>query len=144
MNDAIDPLQRRKTQLVAAAIGIHLIFGALAVSYFPAIVDQSAMQSAVDQLRGSTLNIVYQIATIALCFAWLTLDSKQLDIRRPWWLNVGIVFLTTIFLAYYLYKTRQPGARAQAILALLGLVFACMIAMMVGVAAGVSMRGSGV
>jgi cytochrome bd-type quinol oxidase subunit 2 len=64
VNDAIDLLQRRKTQVVAAAIGIHLIFGALAVSYFPAIVDQSAMQSAVEQLRGSMLNIGYQVATL--------------------------------------------------------------------------------
>ena len=143
MNDAIDPLQRRKTQVAAAAIGIHLIFGALAVSYFPAIVDQSAMQSAVEQLRGSMLNIGYQIATLVVCFAWLTFDSQQLDIRRPWWLNVGVVFLTTFFLAYYLYKTRRPGHRAQAILALLGIVLACMLAMMTGVAIGLSMRGPG-
>ena len=141
MNDAIDLLQRRKTQVVAAAIGIHLIFGALAVSYFPAIVDQSAMQSAVEQLRGSMLNIGYQVATLVVCFAWLTLDSRQLDIRRPWWLNVGVIFLTIFFLGYYLYKTRRPGHRAQAILALLGLVFACIVAMMTGVASGVWLRG---
>jgi hypothetical protein len=144
VNDAIDPLQRRKTQVVAAAIGIHLIFGAFAVSYFPAIVDQSTTQSAIEQLRGSMLNIGYQIAALVACFAWLTLDSRQLDIRRPWWLNVGVVFLTTFFLAYYLYKTRRPGLRARAILALLGLLFACVVATMTGVVVGVLMRGPGV
>lgn len=142
MSEAIDSLQRRKTQAIAAGFGISLIFGSMAVMQFPGMLDATTMQAAMDELRGSTFYFAYQVATLAVCFFWLTLDSRQLDIRRPWWLNVGVVFLTTIFVAYYLYKTRPVGRRGQAILALFGVVFGYVIATMAGVMMAAAMSGA--
>lgn len=127
-----DALQRHKAQAIAAVFGINLVFGALLVVFYPGLTDTGTAQATLEQLRGSPLNIVYQLATLLACFAWLHFDSRQLDIRRPWWLNVGIVLITSIFVPYYLYKTRPAGQRGQAILSFLGIVFGSVIAMMIG------------
>jgi hypothetical protein len=132
VNATPDPLQRRKTQTIAAAFGIHLVLGAALVSLYPGMADPAAAESAVAQIRSSPLNILYQIAALAVCFAWLHFDARQLDIRRPWWLNVGIVLFSSVFVPYYLYKTRPPGRRAPAIFGFFGIVFGCVVAMMIG------------
>ena len=127
-----DALQRWKVQAIAAVFGINLIFGALLVVLYPGLTDAATAQATVEALRGSSLNVLYQLATLVACFAWLHFDSRQLDIRRPWWLNVGIVLITSIFVPYYLYKTRPAGHRGQAILSFLGVVFGSVIAMLIG------------
>lgn len=127
-----DPIQRRKAQAIAAVFGINLVFGALLVGLFPGLTDPASAQATIEELRSSPINFVYQLATLIACFAWLHLDSRQLDIRRPWWLNVGIVLVTSVFVPYYLYKTRPPGQRGQAILSFLGVVFGSVIAMLIG------------
>ncbi len=125
-------IQRRKTQAIAAAFGINLVFGALLVVLYPELTRPENAQAAIAGLRNSGLNIVYELAVLVICFIWLGLDSHQLQIRRPWWLNVGIVLLTSVFVPYYLYKTRAAGQRGQAILSFFGIVFGCIAAMMVG------------
>lgn len=138
--NATDAIQRGKAQAIAAVFGINLVFGALLVALFPGLTDPATAQATIEELRGSPLNIVYQLATLAACFAWLHLDSRQLDIRRPWWLNVGIVLITSVFVPYYLYKTRPAGQRGQAILSFLGVVFGCVIAMMIGMFLGLALH----
>jgi hypothetical protein len=125
-------IQRRKMQAIAAVFGINLVFGGLLVAFYPGLTDPQGAQAAIAGLRSSGLNIVYEIALLVACFVWLGLDSHQLGIRRPWWLNVGIVLLTSVFVPYYLYKTRPAGQRGQAILSFFGVVFGGIVAMMVG------------
>jgi hypothetical protein len=68
-------------------------------------------------------------------FRWLHLDAAELDIRRPMWLNVGIVMAAAIFVPYYLYKTRPAGRRLPAIAGFFALVMACAMASALGAAA---------
>jgi hypothetical protein len=75
------------------------------------------------------------LALLAIGFRWLALDAHELDIRRPGWLNAGIVLLAAVFMPYYLYKTRPAGRRLPAILGFFALVFACMFGSALGAVA---------
>ena len=137
----VDAIQRRKTQAIAAVFGINLVFGALLVVLYPELVNPATAQATIGSMRGGGVNLGYEIAILLVCFLWLGLDSHQLKIRRPWWLNVGVVLLTAVFVPYYLYKTRPPGQRGQAILGFLGVVFGSLIAMMAGVYLAMALHG---
>jgi hypothetical protein len=65
-------------------------------------------------------------------FYWLHYDARELAIKRPAWLNVGIVMLAIVFVPYYLYKTRPSGRRWPAILGFLGIVLASLVVSSVG------------
>ncbi|MFI4969427.1 MAG: hypothetical protein ACHP7D_04425 [Lysobacterales bacterium] len=132
MNSQIDPIRRRKTQVIAAFFGLNLIIGIVLVMQYPGLVTPETAQAAVDEFRGSLLSSVYELTMLIACFGWLSLDSRQLEIRRPWWLNVGVVLLPFAFVPYYLYKTRQPSRRAPAILGFVGIAFGAIVAMMIG------------
>ncbi|HEY0179572.1 MAG TPA: hypothetical protein VGC30_08055 [Dokdonella sp.] len=142
MNAPTDPLQRRKIRAIAAVFGLNLIFGMLLVTTYPGLAAPDAAPALAEELRASPLNIAHQIAVLLACFAWLQYDSRQLDIRRPWWLNLGIVMLTSVFVPYYLYKTRPQGRRGQAILSFFGVVFGGIVAMMLGMVVALSLRGA--
>ncbi|NCT66809.1 MAG: hypothetical protein GXC76_04090 [Rhodanobacteraceae bacterium] len=135
-------LQQRKTQAIAAVFGINLVFGALLAMLYPDLANPDAAPAALAAARGSGLNIGYEIAILIACFVWLGFDSRQLEIRRPWWLNVGVVLLTSVFVPYYLYKTRPAGQRGQAILSFFGIVFGSLIAMMTGMFLGLLLHGA--
>ena len=141
MNATPDPYQRRKTQTIAAAFGIHLMLGAALVSIYPGMADPVAAEATLAQIRSSPINILYQVAALAVCFTWLHFDARQLDIRRPWWLNVGIVLFSSVFVPYYLYKTRPEGRRAPAIFSFFGVVLGCIVAMMAGMVLAFSLYG---
>ncbi|MEO8011883.1 MAG: hypothetical protein ABI650_09590 [Dokdonella sp.] len=128
----MDPLQRYKSQAIAAVFGINLVFGVSIALLYPGMTDPATAQPAIANMRGSALNWIYQLAILIACFLWLGIDSRQLEIRRPWWLNVGIVVLTSVFVPYYLYKTRPEGQRMQPILNFFGIVFGGALAMMLG------------
>jgi amino acid transporter len=132
VNDFNDLLQRRKNQVISAVFGINLVFGVLIVMMFPGLIEPTTSQAAIAELRNSPLNLGYQFAALVVCFLWLGLDSKQLDIRRPWWLNVGIVLFTSLFVPYYLYKTRPSGHRLRAILSFFGIVIGGAFVMTIG------------
>jgi hypothetical protein len=138
-----DALQARKTQVIAAAFGVSLVVGALLVALHPELLaNPVGVPAAMQAIEGSALNLVYQVATLLLCFAWLEMDSRELGIRRPWWLNLGVVFLTSIFVPYYLFKTRPPGQRGSAVLAYFGILFGSVIAMMAGMFLAASLGGN--
>jgi hypothetical protein len=138
-----DALQARKTQVLAAVFGVSLLIGGLLVGLHPELLaNPSAMPVAMQAVQGSPLNLAYQFCVLLLCFAWLEMDSRQLGIRRPWWLNLGVVFLTSIFVPYYLFKTRPQGQRGSAILAYFGMLFGSVIAMMAGMFLAASLGGN--
>jgi hypothetical protein len=132
MTDTSDALHRRKTQLIAALFGMHLVFGVLLVLLYPGLADQRNAQTAFESLNAGPLDLVHRIAILVPMFLWLAIDSQQLDIRRPWWLNIGIALLPWIFVPYYLYKTRPANHRGAAILGFFGILFACLMSAAVG------------
>jgi hypothetical protein len=138
-----DALQARKTQVVAAVFGVSLVVGGLLVGTHPELLANPAtMPVAVQAVQGSPLNLVYQFSVLLLCFVWLEMDSRQLGIRRPWWLNLGVVFLTSIFVPYYLFKTRPQGQRGSAVLAYFGIPLGSVVAMMAGMFLAASFGGN--
>ena len=139
MNSPVDPLQRRKSQVIAAVFGLNLAFGVLAVLMVAPQAAVDAVQTSVMDPRVSPLGLVYQVIWLTLCFVWLNLDAQQLEIRRPWWLNVGIVLAALVFFPYYLYKTRPAGQRAQAIVSAFGVMLGGIVAMSIGMSMAIAM-----
>ena len=123
MNADLPVLQRQKQAALMALLGASVVLGILEVAL------GLPMQNAPERLL---FTFVGNVALLVLGFRWLQLDARELDIRRPVWLNVGIVLLAAIFVPYYLFKTRPPERRLVAIAAFFGLVFACMLASAVG------------
>ena len=132
MSEAIDLLQVRKRQVISTALGVNLVIGIFVGIWFPGLVDPATSQATLQELQAGPFSPVYQLQMLLFCFLWLGLDSRQLDIRRPWWLNVGVVLLTSIFISYYLYKTRPQNQRLRAILSFFGLLLAGAFFMSVG------------
>ena len=136
MNATVDPLQRRKLRAIISVYGISLVCGAWIAMLFPGLTNPDTLQATMDALRGHWVNWLYQIAALVACFTWLEADSRQLDIRRPWWLNLGVILATSVFVPYYLYKTRPAGRRLQPILIYFGILFSSAFAMVVGLMIG--------
>lgn len=87
------------------------------------------------------LMLAANISLIVLGFRWLRMDALELDIRRPPWLNVGIILAAAVFVPYYLYKTRLPGMRLPAIGGFFGLVLGCAMAQVIGSAISIALGG---
>ena len=118
-----DSLQRGKNSTIATMLGVALVSGVVNVAMNPDFGQQAA-------LTGTQL--AANIVLMLLGFRWLHLDSTQLDIRRPLWLNIGIVLLAIFFVPYYLYKTRRPGLRLVPIALFFAFVVAQTIASSIG------------
>lgn len=119
MNDAPPTLQRQKQAALVALLGASVVLGIVEVAL------GLPMQNSPDRLL---FTFVGNLALLVLGFRWLQLDARELDIRRPLWLNIGIVLLAAVFVPYYLFKTRPPERRLAAIAAFFGVVVACMLA----------------
>lgn len=118
-----DVAQKRKNATIIAMLGLSIAFGIVNVAMNPQVMQQP----------GLTLSqIVANLSLFVLGFYWLHIDSTQLDIRRPLWLNAGIVLLAIVFVPYYLHKTRPAGARLVPILSFFGLVLAIGMASAIG------------
>ena len=118
MNQPAPDFARQKQIALITLIGASLALG---------IVD-----AALKLDNSSGLTVIASIAMLVIGFRWLQLDSAQLDIRRPMWLNVGIVMAAAIFVPYYLYKTRPAGKRLTAIAGFFALVLACAFVSAIG------------
>ena len=132
MSDETAILQQRKRQVILTALAVNLVIGIFVGVWFPGLFDPTTSEATLQQLQASAFSPVYQLQTLLFCFVWLALDSRQLDIRRPWWLNVGVVLLTSVFVPYYLYKTRPQHQRLRAILSFFGLLLCGAFAMSIG------------
>ena len=139
MNAAADPLQRRKQRAIVSAYGISLVCGAWIAMMFPGLTNPDTLPATMEALRAHWVNWAYQLAILIACFTWLQADSQQLDIRRPWWLNVGIILVTSVFVPYYLFKTRPAGRRLQPILAFFAILFSSAFVMVLGLVLGMSL-----
>lgn len=123
------PNYRKQKQIaLTTLIGASLVLG---------IVD-----SALQLQSSSGLTFVGSLAMLIIGFRWLTLDSAELDIRRPMWLNIGIVMAAIIFVPYYLYKTRPAGHRLPAIASFFAIVLACAMTSAIGAAAMMYFSGT--
>ena len=116
--------RRQKSATITAMLGVSLVAGIMVAAFAPA-PSGSGMSLSLPQL-------VANVVLFVLGFRWLRVDSAQLDIRRPIWLNIGIILLAAIFVPYYFYKTRPAGARVTPILSFFGLVIACAMASAIG------------
>jgi hypothetical protein len=126
MSEAVTPLQQYKNQVILAVFGVNLVFGGLIAAYFPNLIELKTLQEMMVAFEDASFRLAlqgYKLVLLVLCFIWLGLDSKQLDIRRPWWLNIGIALMSEVFVSYYLFKTRPQGRRLSSILRFLGIVF---------------------
>lgn len=112
-------LHRQKQATLVALLGASVVLGIVEVAL------GLPMQNSQERLL---FTFVGNLALLVLGFRWLQLDARELDIRRPMWLNVGIVLLAAVFVPYYLFKTRPPERRLVAIASFFGLVVACMLA----------------
>lgn len=113
------PDYRRQKQIaLTTLVGASLVLGIVSAGLH------------LDRYNGFAL--LGSLAILVIGFRWLSLDSAELDIRRPLWLNVGIVMAAAIFVPYYLYKTRPQGKRGPAIVWFFGIVLACAFASEIG------------
>ena len=116
--------RRQKNAAITAMLGVSLAAGIVVVALAPT-PSEAGMSLSVPQ-------IIANVVLFVLGFRWLHVDSAQLDIQRPTWLNVGIILLAAVFVPYYFYKTRPVGARMVPILSFFGLVIACAMASAIG------------
>ena len=123
MNDPVDQWHRQKTTAITAMLGVSLIAGIVITAVAP-----GALETGIPL----GIQLAANVLLFVLGFRWLHADSAQLDIRRPLWLNLGIILLAAIFVPYYFYKTRPEGARLAPILSFFGLVFACALSSAIG------------
>ncbi|MCB1574258.1 MAG: hypothetical protein KDI80_09780 [Xanthomonadales bacterium] len=123
MNEIVDQNRRAKQVAIAGMLGVSLVTGIVvtAMAPDPAVVGVPMW-----------VQFVANLALLLLGFRWLQIDSAELDIRRPLWLNIGIILLAAVFVPYYFYKTRPAGARVVPILSFFGLVIACAMASAIG------------
>jgi len=119
VSPAAPPDYRKQKQIaLTTLIGVSLVLGVL--------------DAALDMQSSGGLTFVGSLAMLIVGFRWLSLDAAELDIRRPIWLNVGIVMAAAIFVPYYLYKTRPEGRRLMPILMFFGIVLGCAFASAIG------------
>jgi outer membrane lipoprotein SlyB len=118
VNPQVADTRRHKRAALTAMIGASLVLGIL----------DTALGLPLGESPGRlAFTVAGNLALLLIGFRWLQVDALELDIRRPAWLNVGIVLLAVAFVPYYLYKTRPPRHRLPAIGGFFGLVLACML-----------------
>ena len=137
MSASPDVLRRHKQRAIVSAYGISLVSGIWIATQFPGLTEPETLQATMDALRVHWINWVYQTAMLLACFGWLHADARELDIRRPWWLNLGIILVPPLFVPYYLYKTRPPGRRLPPILVFFAILVTSGFAMVIGLSLGV-------
>jgi peptidoglycan/LPS O-acetylase OafA/YrhL len=123
VNSPAPDARRRKQTALIALVGAALVLG---------IVDAALGLPSTESPGRLAFTFGGNIALLLIGFRWLQFDAAELDIRRPTWLNVGIILLAAVFVPYYLYKTRPAGHRLPAIAGFFGLIFACMIGSAIG------------
>ena len=133
MNAPAPDTRRQKQTALTALVGASIVLG---------IVDTALSLPSSDSPGRLAFTFGGNIALLLIGYRWLQIDAAELDIRRPTWLNVGIILLAAVFVPYYLYKTRPADRRLPAIAGFFGLVFACMIGSAIGALLMQSMSGT--
>lgn len=123
MSETDDQWQRQKATAIAGMFGVSLVTGIVVTALAP---------NAAETGMPLGIQLVANIVLFVLGFRWLHADSVALDIRRPTWLNIGIILMAAVFVPYYFFKTRPEGARLAPILRFFGLIFACAFTSVIG------------
>ena len=97
-----------------ALMGVSVVLGILETALVP--------ESGTGD-RAFLVELLGAVVMLLIGFYWLHFDSRERGIRRPAWLDIGIVMLALVFVPYYLYKTRPAGGRTTSIFAFFGLIF---------------------
>lgn len=117
-------MAQRKRAALIAMVGVAFLLGAVDTWLF----------GAPGPLQGGRLlvAVIGNVSLLFIGFHWLHLDAIALQIRRPAWLNIGIILVAIGFVPYYLFKTRPDGQRGIAIAGFFGMVVAISLAMSFG------------
>jgi len=116
-SDAIGMIRRGKNRMVAAIIGLSLVYGVLIGSLVP---------SGTEPPGWMVLGIAIGVY---LCgFAWLRLDERETGYRRSPALNVAILLLALIGVPAYFVLARPPGQRLRPVLGFGALVITSSLA----------------
>lgn len=126
-------LRARKQSTLIALIGASAVLG---------IVDIALDLPSAQEGTRLGVTLLGNVALLLIGFRWLALDARELDIRRPTWLNVCIVLLAAAFVPYYLYKTRPPERRLASIGGFFLLIVACMFATALGASLMLQIAGT--
>jgi hypothetical protein len=133
VNSPAPDTRRQKHTALIALVGAAVVLG---------IVDTALGLPSTDSAGRLAFTFGGNIALLLIGFRWLQIDAAELAIRRPTWLNVGIILLAAVFVPYYLYKTRPADHRLPAIAGFFGLIFACMIGSAIGALLMTSISGT--
>jgi hypothetical protein len=133
VNSPAPDTRRQKHTALIALVGAAVVLG---------IVDTALGLPSTDSAGRLAFTFGGNIALLLIGFRWLQIDATELAIRRPTWLNVGIILLAAVFVPYYLYKTRPADHRLPAIAGFFGLIFACMIGSAIGALLMTSISGT--
>lgn len=123
---------QRKQNTLWTLIGVSLVFGVVDVGLGTGLSESARFGIA----------LLGNLALLVIAFHWLNLDSHELDIQRPVWLNIGIILLLIVFVPYYLYKTRPEGKRAPVLLGFLAVLVACVFASAIGSTLAAAVTGA--
>jgi hypothetical protein len=123
---------QRKQNTLWTLIGVSLVFGVVDVGLGTGLSESARFGIA----------LLGNLALLVIAFHWLNLDSHELDIRRPTWLNLGIILLLIVFVPYYLYKTRPAGKRAPVLLGFVAVLLACVFASAIGSTLAAAVTGA--
>ncbi len=104
-----------KKILLSSVFALTFLFGASDVF----------LEDAPPKINQIVLWISIVIVSL-LIFAWVHVDAKQRHLKKPKWLNMGILALSIVFVPIYLFRSRPKGERLKAlvgyVLALLGYI----------------------
>jgi hypothetical protein len=117
-----------------ALMGVSLLLG---------IIETALVPEPATGDRAFLVELFGTVVMLLVGFYWLHFDSRERGIRRPTWLNIGIVMLALVFVPYYLYKTRPAGRRATPIVAFFGLIFGSVVMSSVGALLMSSLQSGG-
>jgi hypothetical protein len=65
------------------------------------------------------------IALSLMIFAWYYFDSELHAFKRSKWLNIAVVGFAFFAIPYYVFRSREKGLRARALLKLVGFAALC-------------------
>ena len=100
MNDQATLWQKQKSSAITAMFGLSLITGIVIAALSP-------HNAASGMPLG--IQLVANVLLFVLGFRWLGADSAERDIRRPMWLNVGIVLLAVVGIVNLFIGFAQRG-----------------------------------
>ncbi|OOW82068.1 hypothetical protein Xclt_13705 [Xanthomonas axonopodis pv. clitoriae] len=85
-----------------------------ALALIAGFVLADGVTSTLPNWNGLASDLVRFALLLTLIFVWLAADSRQYGVRRPMWLNIGMVLAWLVFIPIYLYRARPAGRRLRA------------------------------